>query len=254
MTGFLRLFISSCALALSYGTVFAQSPGSQPGGGQSDPGLSTGAPPLSDTAASRLAAWNTIDFYHRFMGEESRLLNGYEHLGFLPMNGHPYFQEDNPKIGSIVYEGVWYRDVPLLYDLVRDEVVTEKDNGNLISLYGQKVSEFYLLDHHFISTPTGYYDLLCSGRINLEAKRVKRVLETIENLQVVRNIQYSVHYFVIRDGEWHPIGNLRSLFALLKDKKKEINQDLKKKKIKYRNDHKKALIEAVTYYNQSLPQ
>jgi hypothetical protein len=235
MTGYLRLLLFSCALVLSFRTARAQAP-------------------LTDTAASRLAVWNTIVVYHRFMGTESRLANGREHIGFLPMNGHPYFQEETAQIGSIVFEDAWYRDVPLLYDIVRDEIVAPTPTGDMVSLADNKVSEFYLLGHHFIKASTGYYDLLCSGRIILEAKRIKRVVESIEGLQVVRNIEYADHYYAVRDGVRYSIGNLRSLLALMKDKKKEVNQDLRRKKIRYRKQHEKALVEAVTYYNQSFPQ
>lgn len=235
MTGYLRLYILLYALTLSFGAAQAQAI-------------------LADTAASRLAALNTIEVYYNFMGPESRIYNGIEHIGYLPMNGHPYYLEETPQTGSVVYENIWYRHIPILYDIVRDELVTSTPNGELMSLASEKVDEFFLQGHHFIKTSTGYYDVLCPGPLTLEAKRIKRVLESIEGMAIVRNIEYSDHYFLVRDGVRHPIGNLRSLLSFMKNKKKEINQDLKRKKIRYKKQPEAALVEAVTFYNQSLLQ
>ena len=235
MTGYLRLHTLIGALLFFIGTSRAQTI-------------------LPDTAASRLAALNTIEVYHSFMGPESRHYNGIEHIGYLPMNGHPYYLEDTAQTGSIVYENIWYRHIPILYDIVRDELVTPTPNGELMSLASAKVNEFFFLGHHFVKTSTGYYDVLCSGSLILEAKRIKKVLETIEGMTIVRNIEYTDHYFLVRDGVRHPINNLRSLLSFVKDKKKEINQDLKRKKIRYKKQPEAALVQAVTYYNQSLLQ
>jgi hypothetical protein len=241
MTGYLRLFLFMSAFSLFFAHADAQP--------------AAGATTLSDTAASRMATWNAIEVYHRFMGEGSRLFNGPEHIGYLPFHsGHPYFQIDSVQTGSVRYEDAWYRDVPLLYDIVRDELITPNLYGEPISLSNEKVNEFYLLGHHFIKTAGEYYDLLCSGKIILEVRRAKRIQESIELMQVIRDIQYTDHYYILKDGERYSIGNLRSLLALVKDKKKEINQDLRRKKIKYRRDHEQALVEAVTYYNQTFPQ
>jgi hypothetical protein len=238
MTGYLRLPIFLSILSLFFSIARAQP--------------EAGTTTLSDTTATRLATWNAIDVYHRYMGEDSRLLNGPEHVGFLPFaSGHPYFLADALQTGSVRYEGIWYRDVSLIYDIVRDELVTPNQVGDMIVLSSVKVDEFTLAEHHFITSGGLYYDRLCSGRMDLEAKRIKRILESIEQLQVIRNIQYSDQYFVILNGERHSINNLRSLLALIKDKKKEVNQDLRRKKIKYRKDHERALIEAVTFYNQT---
>ncbi len=121
MTGYLRLLISFLFFVLSFGSAHAQSV--------------TGPQPLPDSTALRQARLNTIEIYHQFMGEQTRLLSGYEHVGFLPLtNGHPYFQEDSPQTGSIIYEGAWYRNIPLMYDLVRGELITLTPGSDRIVL------------------------------------------------------------------------------------------------------------------------
>ncbi len=240
MTDYLRLSICSFTLSLFSGIAF-----SQPAGVAS----------LADTAVSRQANWSAIEVHHRYMGEESRLYNGLEHYGYLPFaSGHPYFMVDSMQNGSVRYENAWYRNVPLLYDIVRDELVTANPTGNLLCLSSVKVNEFYLPGHHFVNVSGIYYDLLAPGKITLEARRIKTVEEAIESLQVIRNIHADDRYNVVVKGERHSIGTLHALLAFMKDSKREVNQDLRRKKIKYRKEHERALVEAVTYYNQIHPQ
>jgi hypothetical protein len=239
MTGYLRLLISLSAMTLSFGVTRAQGHGQEA---------------LPDTAISRLAFMNTIAVYHHFMGPESRLNNGIEHIGYLPMNGHAFFETQTAQTGSIVYEGIWYPDVPILYDIIRDELVVPSPSGELFVVAPEKVKEFYLPGHHFINASPGYYDLLCTGTITLLAKRSKKILESLEGSEIVRSIEYHDNYYVEKDGVRHSIGNLRSLLSLMKDKKKEITQDLKKKSIRYKKQPEQALVEATQYYNQSIHQ
>ncbi len=64
--------------------------------------------------------------------------------------------------------------------------------------------------------------------MSLEAQRVKTIQERTEAQQIIRNIEHTEHYFVVQDGVSRPIGNLRSLLALTKDKKSGdlLTQDL----------------------------
>ncbi len=238
MTDCLRSFglaslILSCALA------------------QAQPSLPDTASGQPDTLSSRLANDRATKLYDDFMGGQSRLYNGIEQVGYLPMTGHPYFHVEDLRNGSIDYEGVYYRDVPMLYDIVKGQVLVANRNGNLLGLSNEWIREFFLDGHHFINTSSGYYDLMCSGNVSLMIKRKKSIAESIEGMSVVRTVEDHTLYYILRGGVYHPIGNLRSLLALLHDKKKEINQDLRKKKIKYRKAPEAALVEATRYYNQT---
>jgi hypothetical protein len=213
--------------------------------------LAHAQPKLSDTASARLAADRAVKIYDEFMGGQSRLYNGIEQVGYLPMNGHPYFNAEDVRNGSIVYEGVCYRDVPMLYDIVKGQVLVANRNNNLLGLTNEWITEFFLDGHHFVNTSSGYYDLMCTGAVSLMVKRQKTIKETIEGMTIVRNVEDHTRYYILRDGVYHPIGSLRSLLALLHDRKKEINLDLRKKKIKYRRGPEAALVEAIRYYNQT---
>jgi hypothetical protein len=231
MTGFLRT-LTIIILALSSGMARAQ---------QFFP----------DTAASGMAVTHAIQSYHDFMGPQSLVYNGKEHSDYQPMTGHPYFAMEGVQKGSVIYDGMLYNDLPLLYDLVRDQLVVFNFTGDQISLSTEKIKEFSLPGHRFLHINSGYYDLLSSGAVTLLAKRVKTIEESIVDLQIVYTAVEKDHYYIVRGGVYYSLGNLNSLLAILKDKKKEIRQDLRKKKIRYRKEPERALVAAVQYYNQS---
>ncbi|HMH24463.1 MAG TPA: hypothetical protein VK563_21925 [Puia sp.] len=209
---------------------------------------------MPDTTATRIALENTIQCYHNFMGEQALIYNGIEHIDYPVMTGHPYFDAGGVQKGSVVYDGILYDDMPMLYDLVRDQVVIFNFSGESISLSGEKIKEFSLPGHRFINSPSGFYELLCSGTVTLLAKRTKTVEESIVDLTVVYTAIEKDHYFIIKGGVNHPVANLNSMLEILKDKRKEIRQDLRRKKIKYRKEHDRAMVSAVQYYNQSSHQ
>jgi hypothetical protein len=231
MTGFLRTLLLTC-LVLYLGNARAQ---------QS----------LPDDSVSRIALAHAIQSYHDFMGNQALVYNGIEHSDYQVMKGHPYFEAEGVRKGSVIYDGILYDDMPMLYDLVRDQVVIYNFSGDPISLSGERVKVFTLPGHLFINSPTGYYDLLCSGTVTLLCKRIKIIEESIVDLSIVYTALEKDRFYIIKGGVHYPVGNLNSLLALLKDKRKEIRQDLRKKKIKYRKDPERALVSAVQYYNQS---
>ncbi len=207
---------------------------------------------MPDSAAARIASDETIGDYHDFEGAQSRIYNGSEQIGYFALVGHPYFVDKNKQRGMLVYEGVRYRDVPMMYDLIKDQLIISDSSGNLIGLSGERIKTFFLFDHQFIRTPHGFCDLLCSGPVTILAKRQKKIVETIENIKVVRTVYEEVHYFALADGVYHPFSTLRSLLNLMKDKKKEINKDLRSRGIRYKKTPEEAIVAAAAYYNSHL--
>jgi hypothetical protein len=231
MTGFLRTLLI-IALALLTGMVRAQQP-------------------LPDTTAPEGALGQAIQSYHEFMGPQALLYNGREHADYQQMKGHPYFVTEGIQKGSVIYDGILYSDMPLLYDLVKDLLVVFNYAGDQISLSTEKIKEFSLPGHRFLQINGLYYDLLCSGKVTLLSRRIKIIEESIADLQIVYTATENDKYYLVKGGVSYPFGNLNGLLDLLKDKKKEIRQDLRKKKIRYRKDHERALVAATQYYNQS---
>jgi hypothetical protein len=79
-----------------------------------------------DTSISSRAYGLALRQYHDYLDPEPNLYRGgqYAEYGFLLKDGHPFFGEDRLRKGTVVYNGILYENVALLYDEVQDQPVT----------------------------------------------------------------------------------------------------------------------------------
>ena len=119
------------------------------------------------------------DVYNPFIEKQSRLYNGIEHMGYsFRIKGHAYFILKELSKGSLVYDGLEFANVPMIYDLLKDQVIIQHNNSfSKVGLVSEKVKEFSLLNHHYIriivdstsASPltTGFYDEVYKGNLNI---------------------------------------------------------------------------------------
>jgi hypothetical protein len=206
-------------------------------------------------------ALNAINVYYENLGEESPLYNGSEYIeyAYTLQEGHPFFQIANFVNGNINLDGMIFHDVPMLYDIFKDQLIIQDfQRVYKINLPADRVQQFFLLGHLFVrlthtaSDPikTGFYDQLYKGKIALFAKREKRILEKYSNIQISKVVISQDIYYIKKEGVYYAIKNKSSLLAVLKSKKKEVQQYLKTNKIKFKREPERAMIMAVRYYDQ----
>jgi hypothetical protein len=232
MTVCLRPFLSAI-LVLSVTCLQAQSP--------------------ADSIATRSAASQAILDYRLFIGGQAAIYNGTEYVNYAPFTGNAWFADQGIGDGTIVYDGIPYQHLQMLYDIIRDQVVISNPEGNLITLPGEKISEFFLAGHHFIHTPSGFYELLSLGDPAILAKRTKLIEESISGVDLRRTVTEKDQYFALKGAVYYHLDNLSSLLTLLKDKKKEINRYLRDNNFRYGRDKEKTLIAAALFYNNQNP-
>jgi hypothetical protein len=206
--------------------------------------------PAGDSSV-RAAEDHAIATYHNYLGEESPLYNGIEHISDdASARGFAYFLTAATSPGSVVYDGSLYTNIPMLYDLVRDQVVVGDKDGYLIGLFMRRVQEFSLQGHHFINTPRGIYDQLVTGVIGIRVRRTKRIEETIVGMELIHPIVGKDYHYAVKDGVYYELHNQGSLLTLMNDRKKEVKAFIRAGKIKYRKDPEGAACKIAAYYNQ----
>ena len=215
----------------------------------------------ADDTTLHESALNAIGVYYQSLGQESPLYNGSEYIeyAYTLQEGHPFFQVVNFINGNINLDGMLFHDVPMLYDIVKDQLIIQDfQKVYKINLPADKIREFFLLGHLFVrltsdsseQVKTGFYDQLYKGKIALFAKREKRVLEKYSNIQISKVVISQNVYYIKKDGVYYTIKNKSSLFSVLKNKKKEVQQYLKANDIKFKREPERAMIMAVKYYDQ----
>lgn len=212
---------------------------------------------MTASAASPVIV-NAGDVYNPFIASQSRLYNGTEHLGYsIRIKSHAYFLQKELAKGTVVYDELEFANVPMLYDLFKDQVVVQHFNGfTRLGLVSIKVKEFTLLNHHFIrldstsgsSLVTGFYDEVYTGNMKVLVKRGKYIEETVKD-ELEREFVSLDMIFIKKDSTYHYIKNKKGLFTLLKDKAPAVKQYLRKNRIKYRKGRENAIVKATAYYD-----
>ena len=217
---------------------------------------------LPDSAFYRKALANTRSLYMKNMGADSYLFTGkaYDHY-WNGVIGHPFFMTEQLQPGSVDYDGVLYENIPLGYDMNRDDVVTKTfSNNENLALLGEKIRYFIIGTHSFVrifpdsanaSVPaTGFYEILYQGITTVLLKheyKIEKSLKAEDNITKFTNYD---RYYIEKDERYHLISGENDLLALLKDQKAEIRKFLRRREINYKKDPSKTIVQTVAYYAQ----
>jgi hypothetical protein len=202
------------------------------------------------------AAKQVIGQFKATIADQSELYNGAQYELYPPANkGTFYFLDKNYCVPSVIhYNDTWYKNIPILYDVHNDVMVSIAGN-NLYAMRSEKVSDVYLLDHHFIyrnadplnSLAAGFYDLLYGGKSAVLVKRTKKIDESKATETIYEDI---TDIYVKKGNKYYPVNSKGSVMDVFKDKNKELNQYLKDNKIKFNKDRESAIARLAGYYDQ----
>lgn len=211
----------------------------------------------TDSSESTVA----VNLYYKSLGNQSPLYNGSEYIetDTILREGHVFFGVNNFEIGTIQFDGMLFRGVPILYDIVRDQVITlHYSQYYKLNLPAEKIDYFSLPGHLFVYLPPdslnkirpGFYEKLYDGKTQLLAKRIKKIKEEHSNEDIYDIIVQSTNLYIKKDGVYHIINDKRMLLDVLKNKKKELQQYLKKNNIKFKHNREPAIIRTLEYYDR----
>lgn len=214
-----------------------------------------------DSAASPSENY-AISYFNRVIGQQSTLYNGSEYERYLyHIKSTPNFIDaESWQQGSVRFNGYTYTNVPLKYDLFKNELVSRLYNN--VSEYvfdSEHVRNFEIAGHRFkyISADTttncpasGFYEVLSTGRAEALARYVKTLQNAYDNNTIEPYFtKASVAYFVKKGKDFISVNSERSLLNALKDHKKELQQYIKSNNIKFRKQPAQAMALITTYYN-----
>jgi hypothetical protein len=167
--------------------------------------------------------------------------------------------------GSVMYDGILYPNVQLLYDIVLEEVVVEHFNKYYkIILPKQRVTHFSLLNHTFqwINTDslqkpvlsTGFYENLYEGKVKLLAKRTKIMEESIDAGRVEKEFIQINRFFIAKDNKYYPVKNKKSVLKVFDEHKKEIRKYFRSLRINFKEDREAAIVKMTQHYDKIIQQ
>lgn len=197
--------------------------------------------------------------------EHSNLYNGPEYIDYsrkyFLKTGHQFFFSDSPQQGAVYYNGRYFPNVNLWYDLVLDQVVLLHPSTSYTPrLVDEHVSSFLIDGRRFLrlisdsitnnNIQTGYYQVLVDNNIQILAKRVKLFNERLE--QGNKNVEFysKDKYYLRKNNLYYLIYNKSSILKYMTDHEKEIQKFIKSNQLKFSKKSRELdIIELAEYYN-----
>lgn len=217
----------------------------------------TGQTSSSDQSASLK---NTLAYFQTEIGEDAHLYTGKEYTPYEKgIKGDPFFSSSQMQNGTVFYDGTLYTDIPLLFDIVRQEVVINfYDQDVRIKLLNEKIKYFTLAGHRFenIVLAEGkeenvvhaLYDVVFDGRASVLVKRAKRIKTPVRAEEPPVFVEDDA-VFVRNAGALYAVDSRNSLLQALNDKNELIKTYIRKNKFRFKKNMEKEIILTAAYYS-----
>ncbi len=203
------------------------------------------------------------ELYHKSLSQQAGIYSGPDYIGYPhpAKDGHQFFFSTESFKGDVYYDGIQYKNIPLWYDIVRNEVVAQHFDGfSQISLHEEKVRDFSIFNHHFINIDEkvsaetglseGFYDQLYAGESELLVRRSKDfVINTnLEGIWVSFSGE-KTNIFLRTGTGYSTVSSQKSVLKALGKHEKEVLAHLKQSRIKFRKEREKAIIIMVAHFD-----
>jgi hypothetical protein len=216
-----------------------------------------------DSIFYQTALTNTVAIYNKQLGDQSQLFNGshYASTGYSFRTGTAYFLSDSFSNGSLVYDGILFDSLSLLYEDLRQLLIAKRESY-LLQFINQRISSFNISGHHFIrlvadSTNkglerTGFYEILYTGnRVQLLKETIKNIIEVPSAYEgILRYINVSNGYFFKKNNVYVQINSKKELFEFFGDRQKDVQRFIKKSRLNFRKDKENTLIKTAGFFDQ----
>jgi hypothetical protein len=160
--------------------------------------------------------------------------------------------------GTVTIQGRLFRNVLVIYDIYKDELLALNDNGMIIQLNKEKIDEFNFeynfrryqfenLEADSLNNLEGYVNVLFDGEMSLFVKYRKE----IEMLAVENKYDqfYQVHHIYLRnEGINYLIRGKRSFLKHLSDKKQQVRNFIKTNKLQVIKKDPDSFVPVLEYY------
>jgi hypothetical protein len=215
-----------------------------------------------DTASADRVSENMVDYFNKAVGQQSRIFTGpmFDPYKFVSKTNANFNDTTGFTTGTITYEGILYKDVPLIYNIERDLVESVLyNNFSVYTLQSERVEDFDIWGHHFIrlvpdslnkQMDIGFYDELYHKKLQILVRREKSIQEETTTTTIHYVFTPRTNYYIKKRGLYYNINSQGKLLDVLKDKKKELKQFLKDKSIRYKDNPEQNMVLLVAYYDQ----
>lgn len=206
---------------------------------------------------------NALDIYHDFLASESDIYNGKIYIQYYSpaYEGIPFLDTTKLLNGNIVYNKILYKDVPLMYDILKNKVVI-LTNGYMVELINDKINSFSLngrrfekLEADFLGNgmEEGLYEIVHHSHNNLIIKNYKKNLrEDLSSGKIVRSISDKNTFYIKTDDVFYKVSKKKDVLNVYDKHRREIAHYIRKNNLRLnkKNINNYALAAIAEHYNQ----
>jgi hypothetical protein len=214
----------------------------------------------SDSAARYgITISDTVIRSHLHLYKGTEYVNYDNHI-----EGHQFFESEVLEAGDILYNGILYLNVPMVYDIMKDEVMIEHFHKYYkIKLLQDKITYFSLLGHTFVkvnadSLPdsglaSGFYEKLYEGKLKLLAKRIKDIEEEFLDNYVKKRFVQEDRFYLKKDENYVQLKGKNAIMRVLKDRKRDVRRYIQENNFDFKNNPAYAFTSISRFYD-NLPK
>ena len=170
---------------------------------------------------------------------------------------HQYFKEQEYVNGRLSCHGVVYPNVPIRWDLYRDELVIQSPNNYNIALKRESIDFAEIYGYHIFylhpdnlpgCPPAGNYIRLHSGDDYLLLEKLTNTMyrdESVRNNRYQYYFDLTTEFYLLKNGEYYKITNRRTLLKTLETHRKELRRFIGVHNLRYKRDAEKMALEVV---------
>ena len=198
-------------------------------------------------------------FFQKEIKEDAHLYTGKEYYKYEPgIKGFPFLETDQMQPGDIFYDGNLYKNVPMLYDIVRQAVVINQYQQDVrIQLLTEKIKYFIFNGHRFEivsqaeeagNISKGLYDIAFAGKASVLVKRVKSIKKGL-HAEDPYSFKEEDEYYLKKGKTLYNVSDKKSVLEVFDDKKDLVKTFTRKNNLKFKKDIEKDLITTAAYYS-----
>ncbi len=195
----------------------------------------------------------------QYRSSNARLFSGVQEVNYSSSYiGNPYFLTNKFVPSRLWYRQQFYDSIPILYDMIKDQVVMQSAQGIRILVQKEYLSSFEFQGHHFKrhdgtdGVGAGFYDHLFEGnKSSVWVYRSSTVLERVTDRVERRIVDNQRYYFVYPGGPVQSFSNYRSFLRCFGDQAGTIRRYLRSRQLNFKTD-RDAVVTAAVAYNETL--
>lgn len=192
---------------------------------------------------------NAIALYTQTLRGQTALYNGSQYKRVFDSDTeHRFYKSDDWINGIVTYQKLFYDNLPLMYDITQDRIITENIyNGSEMMLINEKLDGFIIGEDEFVKLnhktlpEEGFFQLLYNGPSKVIAKHIKIRIEEITPQAVIVHYEEKHRYYVYRNDIYLQVKSRSAAIKLFADKKNELKSFTGSNRDLFREDFASAL-------------